>query len=356
MRTVHILDKKDFMECSMAKVVIDAGHGGEEPGAMYEGRKEKDDTLRLALAVGNILENSGVDVAYTRTEDVYNTPLEKARIANREGGDFLISIHRNSSPEPNQYSGVETLVYDRSGKKLELAEAINEELSEVGFRNLGVKERPGLIILRRSQLPAVLVEAGFLNTEADNMLFDEQFDRVARAIADGVLRTLYMGETETAESRRNMEETDMSDGGRYMGETEINENREDMGKAATWADAWSSREDRGTVYEDMERRAAVRSGNAGENMIQEIPEGRAQQYHCPDSSPQTYYRVQTGAFRNRQYAEDLLYRLLQQNFPAYILREDDYYKVQVGAFRQLDNAVRMEQVLRKNGYSTFLTV
>ena len=92
------------------KVVVDAGHGGEDPGAVYEGRREKDDTLRLALAVGEILENSGINVIYTRTEDVYQTPFQKAQIANAENADFFISIHRNSSPEPNQYSGVESLV------------------------------------------------------------------------------------------------------------------------------------------------------------------------------------------------------------------------------------------------------
>lgn len=69
-------------------VIIDAGHGGAEPGAMFEGRKEKDDTLRLALAVGEILENNGIRVMYTRTTDVYDTPLEKAMIANGSGADF----------------------------------------------------------------------------------------------------------------------------------------------------------------------------------------------------------------------------------------------------------------------------
>ena len=60
------------------KVVIDAGHGGDyDPGAVYAGRREKDDNLRLALAVGNILENNGVDVFYTRVTDVYDSPLEK---------------------------------------------------------------------------------------------------------------------------------------------------------------------------------------------------------------------------------------------------------------------------------------
>lgn len=62
----------------MAKVVVDAGHGGSDPGAVYEGRQEKDDNLALALAVGSILAENGVDVVYTRTDDSYETPFQKA--------------------------------------------------------------------------------------------------------------------------------------------------------------------------------------------------------------------------------------------------------------------------------------
>ncbi len=171
----------------MIKVIIDAGHGGSDPGAVYEGRQEKDDTLKLALAVGQILEDNGVDVVYTRTDDVYQKPIEKAQIANASGADYFVSIHRNSSRTPNQYSGVETLVYDESGIKAEMAEEINKRLEKVGFHNLGVTERPGLIVLRRTKMPAVLVEAGFINTEEDNRLFDERFDETAQAIADGIL-------------------------------------------------------------------------------------------------------------------------------------------------------------------------
>ena len=97
------------------KIVLDAGHGGTDPGAIYKERKEKDDNLALTLAVGKILEDNGVDVVYTRTEDVYQTPFEKARIANQSGADYFISFQRNSSPEDNQYQGVEVLVYDKSG-------------------------------------------------------------------------------------------------------------------------------------------------------------------------------------------------------------------------------------------------
>lgn len=251
----------------MAGVVIDAGHGGTtDPGAVYEGRQEKDDNLRLALAVGKILEENGVDVVYTRTDDIYQRPIEKAQIANASGADFFVSLHRNSSPRPNQYSGVETLVFSDSGDKARMAEAINRNLEQVGFKNLGVNERQGLVVLRRTKMPALLVETGFINTDADNRLFDERFDDIAQAIADGIL-------------------------------------------------------------------SVVGSSN----------------------SDQKLYRVQTGAFRRREYAEELLYRLLKDGYPAYILQEDGLYKVQAGAFRSLENAARMEAELRRQGYSTFIT-
>ena len=68
---------------------------------------------------------------------------------------------------------------------------VNEELEQVGFINLGVNERPNLIVLNSTQMPAVLVEVGFINTEADNQIFDTEFDTVAQAIADGIIRTVY---------------------------------------------------------------------------------------------------------------------------------------------------------------------
>lgn len=176
-------------------VIIDAGHGGVEPGAIYEGRKEKDDTLRLALAVGEILERNGVNVVYTRVRDVYDNPYEKAEIANRSGADYFVSIHRNSMPQPNTASGVETLVYEDTGIRRLMAQNINEALHRMtGFANLGIQERPGLVVLRDTQMPAVLVEAGFLNTDADNQIFDEKFDAVAAAIAQGILQTIRQEE------------------------------------------------------------------------------------------------------------------------------------------------------------------
>lgn len=173
----------------MALAVIDAGHGGNNPGAVYNGRQEKDDTLALAIAVGRILEQNGVEVYYTRNSDIYESPYQKAMEANAIGADYFVSIHRNSSPYPNQYTGVETLVYSRYGEAARLAQNINEQLAQVGFEDLGINESPNLVILNSTSMPAVLVEAGFINTDADNSLFDECFDEIARAIADGILET-----------------------------------------------------------------------------------------------------------------------------------------------------------------------
>lgn len=171
-------------------IMLDAGHGGKDPGAVYNGRREKDDTLRLVLAIGEILQNHGLDVEYTRTTDVYESPYEKAMEANNAGVDYFVSIHRNSFPTDNVVSGVESLVYDLSGIKLEMAENINEQLEAIGFVNLGVKARPNLVVLRRTTMPAVLVEVGFINSNTDNQLFDQNFEDIAQAIAAGILDTL----------------------------------------------------------------------------------------------------------------------------------------------------------------------
>lgn len=174
----------------MATIILDAGHGGADWGAEYNGRLEKDDNLRLVLAIGEILENAGIRVLYTRTEDVYDVPIEKARIVNESDADYLVSIHRNSSVYPNQYSGVESLVYNRYGAAAQMAENINRQLERVGYINLGVNERQNLIVLNRTRIPAVLVEVGFINTDADNYLFDTRFDETAEAIASGIIETL----------------------------------------------------------------------------------------------------------------------------------------------------------------------
>lgn len=172
-------------------IFLDAGHGGSDPGAVYNCRREKDDTLALTLAIGDILESYGFHVKYARTEDIYESPYQKAAEGNASGADIFISIHRNSSPYPNQYNGVESLVYNAWLPAGTIATNINRQLEEVGYKNLGVNERPNLVVLRQSNIPAVLVEVGFINNDQDNALFDQKFNETARAIADGIAGTLW---------------------------------------------------------------------------------------------------------------------------------------------------------------------
>ncbi|MCD8364643.1 MAG: N-acetylmuramoyl-L-alanine amidase [Clostridiales bacterium] len=169
-----------------ADIILDAGHGGFDNGASYMGRAEKDDVLRLTLDVGRQLEADGYSIYYTRTTDVYNSPTEKAQLANEAGGNYFISFHRNSAVEDNLYSGVQTLVYRENETVTPLADNINAALEQAGFRNLGIEEIPDLIVLRKTSMPAVLVEVGFLNNEADNAIFDENYDGIVAAIVAGI--------------------------------------------------------------------------------------------------------------------------------------------------------------------------
>lgn len=176
-------------------IMLDAGHGGYDNGATYMERREKDDNLALTMALGEILKNAGYNVLYTRESDVYQTPIRKAQIANESGADFFISLHRNAASYPNQYNGVQTLIFNPGGVKQEMAENINDELEELGFRNIDVSIRPDLAVLRRTRMPALLVEAGFIDSDKDNAIFSNQLQQVAQAIADGIEETI--GATQT---------------------------------------------------------------------------------------------------------------------------------------------------------------
>lgn len=172
------------------KIMIDAGHGGANPGATYEGRRESDDALRLAMAVGNILTEDGFEVVYTRTDDSTQSVAEKAALANESGADLFISLHRNAATRDNLYNGVQALIYGPGGLREEVAGNIVDELETVGFQNLGIDIRPDLVVLNRTKMPAVLVEAGFIDSDKDNEIFDSNFEEMAEAIASGIEQSL----------------------------------------------------------------------------------------------------------------------------------------------------------------------
>ena len=135
---------------------------------------------------------------YTRVGDVYNSPYEKAQIGNSSTADLFLSIHRNAMAVPGAASGTLSLIFGRGGDAETFAENINKKLAAVGWNDLGISERPNLVVLRDTALPAVLVEVGFIDNEKDNDFFDENMSRTADAIADGIVQTFAELEKQTA--------------------------------------------------------------------------------------------------------------------------------------------------------------
>lgn len=328
------------------RIALDAGHGGSDPGAVYKGRQEKDDTLDLTLAVGDILKKNGIDVYYTRTTDEYETPFKKATDANNSGADLFVSIHRNSSENPNQYSGVETLVYSDTGLKAEVARNINNQLEDAGFKNLGVDERKNLVVLKRTKMPAVLVEAGFINNDKDNYLFDEEFDSIAQAIADGILESIPSGRPgNTTSNKSNRTDNNNNSSNNSNNNNSSNGQMNNSGRAASAS---------------IDSTAMVNS-IPPDNEVFSVPVSSSNiMPQCPcdnndyDTENEALYRVQVGAYRNKDNSDRMLNSLLMDGFPAFIIYEDGYYKVQVGAYRILLNAIKMEQRLRRFRYSTYI--
>lgn len=186
------------------KVVLDAGHGGADPGAIGSGgTKEKDVTLQIALKTGAILKNHGVSVVYTREKDLATTKKletsERVSIANKAKADLFVSIHANSFTDKTA-KGQETYAYKRGTTGYKLAESIQKELvAASGLRNRGVKTASYYVLLHTS-MPAVLVETAFIsNPDEERLLKDSAWQqKTAVAIAKGILNTLGIKYVESA--------------------------------------------------------------------------------------------------------------------------------------------------------------
>lgn len=172
------------------KVVIDAGHGGEDPGAIgASGLYEKDYTLSLSKKVKELLAREPqVEVYMTREEDVFlsSETRERPNFANSLSADIFVSIHGNTFDDPT-VSGTETYYYHQNSKLL--ANKIHQQLIEVtGFRDRGVKKE-NYFVLKDTTMPAVLLEVGYLtNPQEEEKLLSEQFQQsVAEAIRDGIM-------------------------------------------------------------------------------------------------------------------------------------------------------------------------
>jgi len=186
-------------------VVIDAGHGGEDPGKVgINGAKEKDINLEIAKKVKRYLESNGVQVEMTRESDeglheagASNKKVQdmKRRIdkIDKTEPDIVVSIHQNSYPQ-EAIHGAQVFYYTGSGEGQQLAEEIQGQLiAKVDPDNKRqVKANDSYYLLKKTKVPIVIVECGFLSNsaEAAKLCEPEYQDRVAWAVHLGIMRSL----------------------------------------------------------------------------------------------------------------------------------------------------------------------
>ena len=183
------------MRAAERTFMLDAGHGGSDSGAVYGGRLEKNDNLRITLAVGERLARSGERVLYTRTDDSTVDLTYRSTMANSAGATYFVSFHRNSASTVGR--GVEVYYHtslSAQSTAARMAAPVQDALVACGFHNRGVKQA-NFSVLRRTSMPAILVELAFINNEAENAKLDAEFDRIADAIASALLS--FVGKTLT---------------------------------------------------------------------------------------------------------------------------------------------------------------
>ena len=219
-------------------VVLDAGHGGKDPGAMSNGIREKDVNLAVALLLAKKLRETGIDVRLTRDSDVYLTLQKRTDLANAWNADVFVSIHANAMPAGKHATGMEiylmALPTDRDAMQLALIEnreiaGVNGEAAQAADRktkmllnilgnmqqNAKISESTGFaeylfervstggiqmrrvaqapfFVLRGAAMPAVLIETGFLTEKREaGLLADRNYqDKMASALAKGIVEFL----------------------------------------------------------------------------------------------------------------------------------------------------------------------
>lgn len=176
----------------IASGMIDAGHGGKDPGAIGFGVNEKDIALQVSKLVELKLKRSGITPYMTRQNDSFVELIERANKANKLKTDVFVSIHCNSYN--SQAKGIETYAYKEQYKSL--AESVHKELvnSKCYTVNRGVKFA-NYSVLRNTNMSACLVELGFIDNKEDFQILQSKQDELATAIAKGICNHLGVSYT-----------------------------------------------------------------------------------------------------------------------------------------------------------------
>lgn len=277
------------------KVYLDPGHGGTDPGAVGNGLREKDLTLKISNYTRDYLLNNyqDVQVRMSRTTDTFVSLANRTKDANNWGADVLVSVHINAAT--SSATGYEDFIWNgKVGQNtIDLQNTIHAEMVKVfkNFRNRG-KKRANFHMLRESRMPAILPEFLFITNMNDAAFLksDSNLQLIAKHLAIGIAKHLNL--------------------------------------------------------KQKAQKSNVSSSNSGSSSSGSSGGGNV--------GTRLYY-VQIGAFSVKANADNLLAKVKKSGYnQAYIKKEGNLYKVQVGAFSVKANADRLAAELKKKGFGVYI--
>lgn len=171
-------------------IVLDAGHGGSDPGAQRADVNEKDVTMAIINKLKKVLEGKGARVVLTRADDTFISLEERVRITNQVNPNLFLSVHINSLQSTSDIHGIET--YYQTDRSLPLANRVHESLvTGLGAPDRSVR-RARFYVINHTPVPAVLAEVGYITnkTERDRLISSDYQHKIANALARGVM--LYL--------------------------------------------------------------------------------------------------------------------------------------------------------------------
>lgn len=354
-------------------LVIDAGHGGHDAGAIGTYSKEKNINLNVALKVGELIRKNCPDVKliYTRSTDKFVDLHERAAIANRAKADLFISIHTNALPNGRQAVGAETyslgmarssenldvakrensvILYENDYQKryagfnpkssesyiifefmqdqymkqsVELARAIQNQYVKVGRQNKGVKQA-GFLVLRETSMPSVLTELGFISTPSE-----EQYLNSAKG-TDDMARSIYLGFLDYKESYQRGKSVILSNAGREntsVASTEASPSKEDN-KAETKEKSWQEAVETPPVSEKKESETKITASTESKNQNGKVRETTVSANKKTEENSRILFKVQILTSSKMLRLDSNQFKGLS-NISYY--KENDVYKYTYGA-------------------------
>ncbi len=180
------------------KIVIDAGHGGYDAGAIYSGVEEKNLTLSMTKQLKEILRNSKVDVVETRKDDQFISLDERVNITRKTQPDLFVSVHCNALQSSSDIKGIETYYFTPQSRAL--AHVLHKKLLQYTKAPDRQVRKARFVVIRETTIPSVLLETGFLSSPSErSKLLDKDYQAlIVKAIAEGILE--YLSDTKTSQT------------------------------------------------------------------------------------------------------------------------------------------------------------